>query len=279
MTRRDDGKTRALAASRTLNPRPEKVTDAAFAPGSFFDPADLVQVSSEMVRRSEIDGVPVATAAAAFGFSRQSLYTAKSVLAGQGLAGLIPARPGPKSGHKLTEEVVDLLEELLAADATLRPGRPGRRAAAADRDQRAPAVRRTCAEPPPRRPGRPPGTTRAGRAQKRLTGGRRGPSRIHRPVSAAARRRGGQRRVAARAGRAGRQGDGRLDGRVGRRGGGTARARRHRRNRPRRPTRPCPPQPRPCPPPRPEEVMPAPRRPACRSCPPAPIRSSRCWPR
>ena len=120
MTRRDDGKTRALAASRTLNPRPEKVTDPAFAPGSFFDPADLVQVKYEMVRRSEIDGVPAATAAAAFGFSRQSLYTAKSALAGQGLAGLIPARPGPKSGHKLTEEVVDLLEEL-AADATLRP--------------------------------------------------------------------------------------------------------------------------------------------------------------
>jgi len=120
MTRRDDGKTRALAASRTLNPRPEKVTDPAFAPGSFFDPADLVQVKYEMVRRSEIDGVPAAAAAAAFGFSRQSLYTAKSALAGQGLAGLIPARPGPKSGHKLTEEVVDLLEEL-AADATLRP--------------------------------------------------------------------------------------------------------------------------------------------------------------
>jgi transposase len=121
MARRDDGKTRALAASRTLNPRPEKVTDPAFAPGSFFDPADLVQVKYEMVRRAEIDGLPVATAAAAFGFSRQSLYTAKSALAGPGLAGLIPARPGPRSGRKLTEEVVDLLEELLAADATLRP--------------------------------------------------------------------------------------------------------------------------------------------------------------
>ncbi|MGO9515670.1 MAG: hypothetical protein ACLPND_01365, partial [Candidatus Korobacteraceae bacterium] len=83
MTRRDDGKTRALAASRTLNPRPEKVTDPAFAPGSFFDPADLVQVKYEMVRRSEIDGLPAAAAAAAFGFSRQSLYTAKSALAGQ----------------------------------------------------------------------------------------------------------------------------------------------------------------------------------------------------
>jgi len=121
MARRDDGKTRALAASRTLNPRPEKVTDPAFAPGSFFDPADLVQVKYEMVRQAETGGVPAAAAAAAFGFSRQSLYTAKSVLAEQGLAGLIPARPGPRGGHKLTGEVVDLLEELLAADATLRP--------------------------------------------------------------------------------------------------------------------------------------------------------------
>ena len=43
------------------------------------------------------------------------------MLAEQGLAGLIPARPGPGGGHKLTGEVVDLLEELLAADATLRP--------------------------------------------------------------------------------------------------------------------------------------------------------------
>ena len=70
MPRRDDGKTRALAASRTLNPRPEKMTDPAFAPGSFFDPADLVLV---------------------------------------------------KSGHKPTEEAVDLPEELLAGDAALRP--------------------------------------------------------------------------------------------------------------------------------------------------------------
>jgi len=108
MTRRDDGKTRALAASRTLNPRPEKVTDPAFAPGSFFDPADLVQVKYEMVRRSEIDGVPAATAAAAFGFSRQSLYTAKSALAEQGLGvdavegSVRPASP-PRGPHRVDD--------------------------------------------------------------------------------------------------------------------------------------------------------------------------------
>ena len=60
MTRRDDAKTRALAASRTLNPHPEKVSDPAFAPGSFSDPADLVQVKYEMVRQAETGGAPAA---------------------------------------------------------------------------------------------------------------------------------------------------------------------------------------------------------------------------
>jgi transposase len=111
MVRRDDAKTQALAASRTLNPRPERVTD----------PADLVQVKYEMVRRAEVAGVPTGQAAAAFGFSRQSLYSARAALRDRGLAGLVPAKPGPKDGHKLTGQVVDLLEGLLAADPGLRP--------------------------------------------------------------------------------------------------------------------------------------------------------------
>jgi transposase len=122
MVRRDDAKTQALAASRTLNPRPERVADPAFGPGGFFDPADLVQVKYEMVRRAEVADVPAGQAAAAFGFSRQSLYSARTALRERGLAGLIPGRPGPKGGHKLTGQVVDLLEELLAADPGLRPG-------------------------------------------------------------------------------------------------------------------------------------------------------------
>jgi len=110
MVRRDDAKTQALAASRTLNPRPERVTD----------PADLVQVKYEMVRRAEVAGVPTGQAAAAFGFSRQSLYSARTALRERGLAGLVPAKPGPKGGHKLSGQVVDLLEELLEADPGLR---------------------------------------------------------------------------------------------------------------------------------------------------------------
>src|SRR5271155_6178005 len=121
MVRRDDTKTQALAASRTLNSRPEQVTDPAFSPGGFFDPADLVQVKYEMVRKAEVADVPASQAAAGFGFSRQALYSARTALRERGLAGLVPAKPGPKGGHKLTGQVVDLLEELLAADPGLRP--------------------------------------------------------------------------------------------------------------------------------------------------------------
>ena len=42
MARRDDAKEAALAASRTLNSDPQKVTDPAFTAGGFFDPADLL---------------------------------------------------------------------------------------------------------------------------------------------------------------------------------------------------------------------------------------------
>src|SRR5450631_3998246 len=120
MVRRDDAKTRALAASRTLNPRPERVTDPAFGPGGFFDPADLVQVKYELVRRAEVADVPAGQAAADFWFSRQSLYSARTALRERGLAGLVPAKPGPKGGYKLTVQVVDQLEELLAAGPGLR---------------------------------------------------------------------------------------------------------------------------------------------------------------
>jgi transposase len=117
-----DAKRESLAASRTLNPHPQTVTAAGFAGGGFFDPRDLIQVKYEMVRQVEVEDMPVARAAAVFGFSRQSLYTARAVLAEQGLAGLVPGKPGPKQGHKLTETVVDHLEELVAADPTARPG-------------------------------------------------------------------------------------------------------------------------------------------------------------
>jgi transposase len=120
MTRRArDGKARELAASRTLNLRPEAVVDEAFRSSEFFDARDLVQVKYEMVRRVEADRVSVSAAAGAFGFSRQSYYSAARALADDGLQGLVPAKPGPRRAHKLTDEVLDHLEKLREGDPGL----------------------------------------------------------------------------------------------------------------------------------------------------------------
>lgn len=122
MTRKGkpDPKVAALREARTLNPRPQAVADQQFVDSEFFDARDLVQVKYEMVRRVEVDGVAVAHAAAAFGFSRPSYYEAAQALARGGLPGLVPAKPGPRGAHKLTDEVLDHAEELLAADGSLR---------------------------------------------------------------------------------------------------------------------------------------------------------------
>ena len=115
-----DRKEQALRRSRTLNPRPGEVTDERFAAGGFFDARDMVQVKYEMVRTTREDGASITAAAAAFGLSRQSFYQAAAALEQGGLAALVPARPGPKGGHKLTAEVIAWIAGQKAADPRLR---------------------------------------------------------------------------------------------------------------------------------------------------------------
>lgn len=118
---RQDPKVAALRAERSLNPRPEDVADEAFGASEFFDARDLVQVKYEMVRRVRVDGVPVSRSAAAFGFSRPSFYQAAAAVDAHGLAGLVPARPGPRRAHKLTDEVVEFARRAREDDPALRP--------------------------------------------------------------------------------------------------------------------------------------------------------------
>lgn len=113
-------KAEALRESRTLHLRPEAVTDDAFLSSDFFDARDVVHVKCEMLRQVGEDGASVSSAAAAFGFSRQSYYHAAAALQSGGLPALEPAKPGPRGGHKLTGEVLDHIRMLLAADAALR---------------------------------------------------------------------------------------------------------------------------------------------------------------
>lgn len=107
-----DQKLAALEKTYTLNTHPERVSDLLFTTGEpFFDPHDLVQVKYEMLRRVHYDGHAVNATAAAFGFSRPSFYAAQTAWKNAGFAGLIPARPGPRVGHKLTPEIVAFLRK------------------------------------------------------------------------------------------------------------------------------------------------------------------------
>jgi transposase len=115
-----DRKSQALGEHGALNPRPEWVSDELFRDSDFFDPRDLVQVKYEMLRRVQRDGDSVSDAVRAFGFSRPTFYHAAEALTREGLAGLLPKRRGPKAGHKLTEPIMDFLEQARAEDPSLR---------------------------------------------------------------------------------------------------------------------------------------------------------------
>lgn len=113
--KRRQEKTSALRGAHALNARPEAVQDPLFNSGNpFFDRSDLVQVKYEMVRRVRSEGARVTESASAFGFSRPSYYAIQARLEEGGLAGLVGVRPGPRRAHKLSEEVVEVLERAQA---------------------------------------------------------------------------------------------------------------------------------------------------------------------
>jgi len=110
----DDPKTRALREQGCLHPHPEQVADELFSSSEFFDARDLVQVKYEMLRRVRLDASSVSDSAARFGLSRPSYYQAQTAFEQGGLPALLPRKPGPRSAHKLSVEVVTALEEALA---------------------------------------------------------------------------------------------------------------------------------------------------------------------
>ncbi len=106
-----DEKLVALRHAHTLHPHPDQVRDPLFTSGSpFFDPRDLVQVKYELLRRVRVDGDSVSHATSVFALSHPTFYAAQAAWERTGLVGLLPEPTGPRHGHKLTEEVLELLE-------------------------------------------------------------------------------------------------------------------------------------------------------------------------
>lgn len=97
----------------------DAVVDPLFDQSEFFDPRDLVLVKYEMLRRVQIDGISVVEAAKRFGFSRAGFYKTLSAFQRLGLFGLIPARPGPRQAHKLTDDILALIDEHAVARGPL----------------------------------------------------------------------------------------------------------------------------------------------------------------
>ena len=116
----EDSKVKKLEEKGGLNPKPQNVKDELFQEYDFFDPRDLFQVKYEMVRRVQKDRWNVAQASKTFGFSRKSFYEIQNVIERKGLAGLIPRKRGPRSAHKLTDDVMKFVEQAIRKDDTLR---------------------------------------------------------------------------------------------------------------------------------------------------------------
>jgi len=117
-----DDKTASLRKYGSLNPHPQKVTEKAFSDLTleFFDPRDLVQVKYEMLRAVDREGRSVKQVSEAFGFSRPAFYQAQSQFKQGGVTGLVKKRPGPKSAHKLTDDILAFIEEKVKEGKPLR---------------------------------------------------------------------------------------------------------------------------------------------------------------
>jgi transposase len=106
----DTTRLRALTETGLLHPNPDAVMAPLFTGGSgFFLAADKVQVKYEMLRAHVVEGVPVAEAAAAHGYSRAAFYLVAGAFEQLGMAGLVDERRGRRGPVKLHPEIVDFI--------------------------------------------------------------------------------------------------------------------------------------------------------------------------
>jgi transposase len=119
MSSSQDRKEQSLQQHACLHLHPEQVTAELFQNSEFFDPRDLVLVKYEMLRSVHVDVCSVTEAAQRFGFSRPGFYQIRAALQQHGMPGLIPEKPGPRTAHKLNDEVLAVIDGLLADNPKL----------------------------------------------------------------------------------------------------------------------------------------------------------------
>jgi transposase len=68
----------------------------------------------------EVDARPIAQAALDSGLSRPTIYEARENFRQEGIEGLLPEKRGPKKPRKLTPQIRDYLEELVASNPALK---------------------------------------------------------------------------------------------------------------------------------------------------------------
>jgi transposase len=112
-------KKQLLKQQGVLNRRSSKVIDPSFRDNSFFDSDDLTQVKYEMVRQVVYEKKSVSEAAKNFGLSRPALYQAKDAIEREGLLGLAPHKSGPKTRHKLNNQIMRYINEQLDKDSSI----------------------------------------------------------------------------------------------------------------------------------------------------------------
>ena len=116
----DTTRLRALTEAGLLHPNPDAVLAPLFAGTSgFFLASDKVQVKYEMLRARLVEGVPVAEAAAAHGYSRAAFYLVAAAFDQSGMAGLLDERRGRRGPVKLRPEIVEFIRDDIGSGAQI----------------------------------------------------------------------------------------------------------------------------------------------------------------
>jgi transposase len=117
---KNDKKMAFLKAQGTFNSNAAKVLSNLFLNNEFFDPYDVIQTKYEMLRSVQKDKMTIEMASKLFGFSRPSFYQTQSSFDQEGLAGLLPKKRGPRSRHKLSEEIMKFINDMILETPSLK---------------------------------------------------------------------------------------------------------------------------------------------------------------